>query len=315
MESFMGIFSNSHAHIDVSADMKKDADKFLRDRRAALEKKIEDNEDKNGAAAAEIESIKTRVAADGVIDQPFMSLIGFATPLQLSVMMTVQNAQTGFLGRTILCTEPDINPWHKENFKKQPMPTRMKMKIMQLANASPNYDGFRRVETKGKLQKIGLTESAAKLLKETQEWILNHTQAQIELGNELFVPLYRRVYEKIVKIALVLGVADGKIDVEHVEWAVAASLKDVEEIVSAVRIDDQTFSKGDRLAAAIIGALKSKPGQTLAYISSRSNISLKYQKEDVGKMLERLEKTGQIKIEESVDKRSGSPLLKYYLKV
>src|SRR5690606_10174236 len=99
---------------------------------------------------------------------------------------------------------------------------------------------------------------------------------------------------------------------EHVEWAMAASMRDAEEKVSAITIEDKSFSKLDKLIASIAKTIKNKPGQTLAYIYSRSHIRNNYAKEDVEKALGLMASRGEIKIEDDIDKRNGDPLKRYY---
>jgi hypothetical protein len=313
METFMDVYTKSNDSILLSGDMKKEVDKFLRERYAELKRGIEENEDTYGAMAAECESLEARMAMDGKIDFPFLSMIGFTTPRQFANMMTVENIETGFLGRTIMTVEHDDNPKPKDGFTRPDMAFGMETKIKQLANGkSVDQQSFRRVENLGSIERIGHTKAAAELLKACQEWNWKYTQFQIETTGHAFVGLYRRLYEKVVKIALILGLADGEIDVEHVEWAMAASLRDIHEKVSSVTTNDESFSKGDRLASAIVAAVKSKPGASMAVILNRSTIRGKFNKEDVEKLVEKLASVGQIRKEDATHKQSGQPLPKFY---
>lgn len=313
METFMDIYTKSATNVLMTGDMKKETDKFLRDRYAQLKQIVENNEDKSGAAEAEMASIERRRAMQGRLEKPFLSLIGFTTPRQFAKIMTVENVETGFLGRTIFVSESDINPYPKP-FQKTDLPPSMKMRIQQLSNGGKmDTTGYVRVECNGHVERIGHSAAAKELLQKCKEWSWHYTQGQIELRGDAFAGLYRRLYEKVVKIALVLGVADGEIDVEHVQWAMAASLRDVEEKISAVTIEDQSFTKAERLAAAIQGALKSKPGATLAQVHNRSNIRSKYNKDDVETMLKKMAEGGIIRVEDGTDGRSGLPLKRYCL--
>lgn len=311
METFMDVFTKSNDSILLSGDTKKEVDKFLRERYSELKRMIEENEDKDGRAAREIVSIQKRLAMDGKVDNPFLSMIGFTTPRQFSNMMTIDNVETGFLGRTIMCVEPDINPYPNADFVKKPMPSQMEMRLMQIAFGGSSGNGFGRVENIGEVDAVGHTDAAKKLLDECFYWSWSFTQGQIETKGESFSALYRRLFEKVVKIALVLGVADGEIDVEHVQWAVAASLRDIEEKVSAVTIEDQSFSPQARLMETVSRAVKSKEGQTLNYLHGRSNLR-KYRKEDVESALKSMIERGSIRQEEGADGRSGEPLMRYY---
>src|SRR5690606_6621102 len=71
METFMDVYTKSNDSILLSGDMKKEVDKFLRERYAELKRGIEENEDTHGAMAAELVSLEARLAMDGKIDFPF----------------------------------------------------------------------------------------------------------------------------------------------------------------------------------------------------------------------------------------------------
>lgn len=313
METFMDVYTKSNDSILLSGDMKKEVDKFLRERYAELKRGIDENEDTHGAMAAELVSLEARLAMDGKIDFPFLSLIGFTTPRQFANMMTVENIETGFLGRTIMTVEHDDNPKPKDDFTRPDMSFGMETRIKQLSlGKSVDQTGFRRVENLGAIERVGHTKAAEELLKACSDWNWKYTQFQIETTGHAFVGLYRRLYEKVVKIALILGLADGEIDVEHVEWAMAASLRDIHEKVSSVTTNDESFSKGDRLASAIVAAVRSKPGASMAIILNRSTIRGKFNKEDVEKQVENLAKVGMIRKQDDIHKQSGQPLPKFY---
>jgi len=121
------------------------------------------------------------------------------------------------------------------------------------------------------------------------------------------------VCEKAIKIALILGIPDGLITVEHVKWAMAASMRDAEEKVSAITIEDKSFSKADKLLASIMKAVKNNPGQTMAWISTRSAI-IKYGKEEAEKAVNHLVARGDILVEDSSHKKTGEIIKRYRVK-
>ncbi|OPE72571.1 hypothetical protein BEU27_30235, partial [Bacillus anthracis] len=152
--------------------------------------------------------------ADRLVE-PFLSLIGFTTPTQLSRMMVIDNAESGFLGRTVMCVEPDINPYPNPGFTKEDMPYGMKMKILALSGVDSSEE-FDRIERRGPLKLVDIEPEAKELIERCINWTVDYNQSKIEMGLEPFSGLYRRVCEKAIKIALILGIPDGLITVEHV---------------------------------------------------------------------------------------------------
>lgn len=314
METFMDIYTKSHKAILLTGDAKVEVEKFLLQRAGELRKIIEENEDKFGRAERELISVEKRLGLRGRIENPFLSLIGFTTPRQFSDMMTVANVETGFLGRTIMCVEPDINPYPDFDFASPPMPPEMQMRLRQIAwggNASP-YADSPRVEAIGEMERVGVTPEAKELLVECSKWIWKMTQAHIETSGGIFTPLYRRAFEKVVKAALVLGVADGEISVEYVQWALALSLRDMEEKMSAVMMEDETFSKTERLTSTVTKAIRTTGGgQSLGVLCGRANLR-KYRQEDVLTILKGLVEKKIVRVEMDKDGRSGKDLPRYY---
>lgn len=311
IESFMEIYTKSNSTVYLTGDAKVEVDKDLRDRYALIKKKIDENEYKNGKGEKELRSIERRLSMDGVIDQPFISLIGFTTPTQFSRVMTLDNVETGFLGRTILCMEPDINPQPDMNFSSPPIPTGMSMRLMQLAwgGSSSPFDGGR-IENLDDLIYVNRSEAAEILLERLSSWCWQLTQSHIDTNGGTFVALYRRLYEKIIKISTTLGVADGAIDVEHVSWATAMALRDIEEKIAAVTIQDDSFSKGDKLNMSIIKAVQSQDRMSLSQISNRSAMR-KYRKEDVETAVNHLVGLKLLIEKVDTDKRNGKIINRY----
>lgn len=313
MESFMEIYTKSNSLISLTGDAKADMDKELRDEYAKFQAKIDNNEDKSGFAERAIKSIEKRLAADGVIENPFLSLIGFTTPRGFAQVMTLENVETGFLGRTVLVHEPDNNPLPNPDFTKQPIPMGMELRLKQLA-WGPNGDVLNdyRIEYYGEPKKIGHTDDAKRLLSDLQGWCWQLTQSHIDSQGGTFAALYRRLYEKIIKLATVMGAADGVIDVDHIAYATAMSLRDIHEKVQAVTIEDASFDRTDKLMMTIIRIVESnKQGMTMAQILNRSSFR-KFRREDVENGVKTLAELGKLRKEDDIDKRSGKPLVRYF---
>lgn len=75
----------------------------------------------------------------------------------------------------------------------------------------------------------------------------------------------------------------------------------------------ENFQAAEDPSFAILGAIKYKPDSTISYIHNRSNIRLKYSKEDVLQYLNSLVADGKVVKNTSFDRRNGKPVIKYSL--
>lgn len=314
MESFMEIFTKANSSHTPNGDTKEEIQKLLRERYSFLAKKIEENEDKSGRLARELESVEKRLQQNGIIENPFLSMIGFTTPRQFGEIMTMDNVETGFLGRSIMCIEPDDNPRENPDFTGADIGPTMQMRLNQIAwdGSETSMETVNRVEQMGQLVPISKAEGVQELLYECREWIWLITEENINLGKSYFDALYRRMFEKVIKVALILGIPGGIIEREHVAWAMALAIRDMDEKTTAVTIEDKSFKASERLHAAILKAIKSKPGITMRVLHGWSNLR-KYQKEDVEKATQTLKENGLLTIKDDIDRRNNSPLIRFYV--
>lgn len=204
IETFMSVYTKSDSFHIVGGDDKRDLARMLMEKKAQAEQKIENNEDPNGFYKRQSEWVDERLKNADRLVEPFLSLAGFTTPTQLSRIMTIENAESGFLGRTVMCVEPDINPYPNPDFTKEEMSQGMQMRIMQLASGGRVVEDTGRVERTGPLHLVDIDDDARELIERCIHWAVDYNQSKIEMGLEPFSGLYRRVCEKAIKIALIL---------------------------------------------------------------------------------------------------------------
>src|SRR5690606_22488060 len=148
--------------------------------------RIDENEDKDGRAARALESLKARLNSDGRLDKPFLSILGFTTPEQLREIMTISNVKTGFLGRAMLCLEPDEFPIEREGHEIPDVPFALKMKLRALAGISNEND---RIEASGDAIPVSYTNEADELLAGFARWQRNYARHMRDAHNSPFGPL------------------------------------------------------------------------------------------------------------------------------
>jgi len=126
----MAIYSKADGHMIVSGDLYKSILKDLNSVVAACNKAEEENESDEftnnikESAQRQIDHLKT-----GGIKNPFLSLIGFTTPVTFNDLVSYQSATNGFIGRAIIFEEKESNPIIKKDFRPCPIDNGLKMKL------------------------------------------------------------------------------------------------------------------------------------------------------------------------------------------
>lgn len=306
--TFMEVYSKSGSYHIVSGDTQREIRREIQNRISAHQKRIEENEDEHGHSAKAIDSLKARLKLDGKIDKPFLSMLGLTTPDQLKDIMTVQNVKTGFLGRAILCLEPDEFPIEREDMEIPGLPDQMRMRLMQMAAVAPGD----RVEYLGEPTPVSYTNEADALLKGFARWQRNYARYQREENNSPFGPLYKRMAEKATKVSLVLGLEDGVVTAEHVKWGVAAAWMDAQAKIELVSQWDKELSKKSNVRQKLTDEIRKKPGSTLGKLCSVRCIR-DLERAEVVAELDRMTGLGLIKVRKTKHKKTGAELRRYYL--
>lgn len=306
--TFMEVYSKSGSYHIVGGDTQREIKREIRNRISAYQKRIDENEDENGSAAKSIEALNQRLKMDGKLDKPFLSMLGLTTPDQLKEIMTLQNVKTGFLGRAILCNEPDEFPIEREDLEIPDIPDWMRLRLMSMAGIADSD----RVEYLGELTPVSYTNEADALLKGFARWQRNYARHQREEYNSPFGPLYKRMAEKATKISLVLGLEDGVVTAEHVRWGVAAAWMDARAKIDFVSQWDKELSKKSNVRQKLLDEIKKRPGNTLAKLCSVRCIR-DFDRADVMAELDKMEKTNVIMIKKTTHKKTGKALARYYV--
>jgi hypothetical protein len=311
--TFMEVYSKSgSAHI-VGGDTQREIKKDIMARISAYQKRIDENEDKDGSLRKAVDDLTSRLDNDGKIDKPFLSLLGFTTPEQLREIMTVQNVKTGFLGRAMLCLETEEFPIERENHEVPDIPIGMRMQLSQMAWGGSTWQKGDRVEVRGDSIPVGYTAEADELLKGFAKWQRNYARHQRETEGSPFGPLYKRMTEKATKISLVLGIPDGTVTAEHVQWAAAAAWMDAQSKIEMVSLWDKNFAKKANLKETLFKEIKNKPGCTIGKLCS-SRCLRDMDRDAVIEAKGKLIKEGLIREVKDKNKRTNAVILRYHPK-
>lgn len=286
----MSAYSKANSFLPVSGDVKDAIKSELINELGACRKIIENNEDKTGRAARRLEQIERAIEhINSGLERPFLSLIGFTTPVTFNGLVDFENATNGFLSRSMIFDEPETNPMPNKKRKKGAMPDSIKH---QLANiyAPGEYSTIKmdRVEYYGDKTPIDTRKDASEMLDEILMHFLSMAEDAKENGLEA-IP--RRGFELVAKISFILSIPEGVRTVEHVRWAFALVKSDISRKMRLAYANmEQSASPANSIAAKIQSILTdSETAITRGVLINRCRPA---KKEDAEKVIDQLVKDG-----------------------
>lgn len=202
------------------------------------------------------------------LKNPFLSLIGFTTAETFNEIVDFDMATNGFIGRSLLFSEPDTAPRSKQTkgFKAPDMPLGLKMQIMAIAGGERTSGG--RIEySDDDVIEVVTDDEADKMLEDALIWF--EDQAVAHKSSSGLEALYLGSYELVAKISFILAAATRVRTAEHVRWAFELIRRDVGEKARMVMVNEKETSAPDIALKARIANLASGDGETMGVIYNR----------------------------------------------
>ena len=307
----MSAYSKGDGFMLLTGDAKEEIRAHLVRELAQLEHKIDDG----GAAphiVARSEAVSAQLAGlDNGLERPFLSLIGFTTPITFDNLVDFENATNGFIGRSILFNERDTAPRSKKLFSKAEMPKAMAATIEMIASGG-EYDtqAGPRVEFYGERIEVPTDPKAESMLDAALDWF--EDQAIAHKNRSGLEALYLRAYELLSKVSLVLAVPERLRTAEHVRWAFALIRRDVEEKMRMVTANDRAKdSPLMALQARIANVVASDDGETMGVICNRIR---GHKAPEIEKVVATMVVDGLIERIETGGKYRGKPVVRFRFK-
>lgn len=280
--ALMSIYSKADGTLLLGGDQYKDVAKELRGIIQLCEKAESENES-NDAIKKRLESAKRLLdeMRMGGIAKPFLSLLGFTTPVTFNSLVSFEQATNGFIGRALIFEEKDTNPRAKRGFMKIPMSTTLKMQIASLANAG-SYDSIdSRIEWTADHDSITTEPQALALLDDVQDYLESLADYHVDqTGLEAVV---RRAFEQVLKVSMILAIGDGAVRrVGHVSWAFALVKRDIENKIKLAtgNMAQTERKKTEEVISKVHHALDHNHAVTAAAIANRHRSIDKQQIQD-----------------------------------
>lgn len=306
----MSAFSKADGYMPISGDVREDITNLLNRELSAINKKIDLNEDKEGTLQRRKDQVERSIKdLENGLDSPFLSVLGFTTPVTFNSLMDYEQATNGFLSRSLIFNDLETNPRRKPGFSKKPMTDEMAATLQQLYSMGECdvYD-YGRIEHHGEKYRIQSDEEAAALLDQVYEHFWEMAEQHKSASGLEAIP--RRGYEIVAKVSTILAAPSGLRTAEHVQWAFAMAKHDCEYKLKLAyaNMKDEQDEKTDAVRARIMNAITKDHGETLSVLVNRCR---PHKKELVEECLRILLEKG-IVIEKETTASNGRKSVRYF---
>lgn len=308
----MSAYSKADSFLPVGGDVKETLKSELKAEYAACEKMLSQNENAefNERRLAQIKRALENISSG--IESPFLSIIGYTTPVTFNGLFNYEMSTNGFLSRSLIFDEPDTNPKPCKPKTKKDIPLGISNRLLALYQMGEySSDLCQRVEYHGDKHPIPTDKKANELLDDILISFWEMAENSKDSGLEA-IP--RRGYELTAKISFILAIPDGLRTVEHVTWAHAFVKRDIERKMRLATVNiEKDENPTDSVAVKIQDILStSDEGETQGVIVNRCR---PHKKDVILKVLDALAERNLIKIiEYPHPKHKNKTVSKYIIK-
>lgn len=303
----LSAYTKADGYLQISGDLKEQVKTDIKAELSACYKKIDNNEDPKGKFQARADHLQEHLKdIDNGIKNPFVTLIGFTTPVTFNSLVSFEMATNGFIGRSLIFNEHETNPKPNKKRGHRGLPTGLAMQLAALFNCGDSEE-LSRIENTGAIITIQDTKEAEALLQDAAEYFWQCAEDAKDYGLEA---IHRRGYELTAKTSLVLAIAEGVRTYEHVLWAYELVKRDCAMKMRLARSNDvEKESPGESIAVKIEQFLKaSGEFESEGVIVNRCR---PHKKEHVLQILEKLLECGRIESTKTVNRKNRLEYKKY----
>jgi hypothetical protein len=262
--ALMAAYSKAAGFMLLGADVREQIRADMLKEMAAL-KRREDDGEQIGDRLSQLQTAFRSL--DNGLEKPFLSLIGFTTPVTFDDLVDFQSATNGFIGRALLFNERDTAPRSKPGFAPLPLPMGVETMAMQIF-AGGNYDPDEtRIQYRGDRVKVPTDALARDMLAKALDWF--EDQAISHKSKSGLEALYLGAYELVSKVSLILAVAEGRRTTEHVRWAFELVRRDVDAKSLLVTANMRAKDAPGEALIAKLAAMIDGDGETIGVLRNR----------------------------------------------
>ena len=207
---------------------------------------------------------------DGLVN-PFLSMVGFTTPVTFDDLVDFQSATNGFIGRALIFNERETVPRAVTGFNPPTLNEHTTLRLEMLALGGTMSTAKRdRIERDTFIPRyvVDSTSEAETMLREC---VTHFEDMALEFkATTGLEALALGAYELVAKVSFILAAPDGVRTLEHVRWAFALVLKDINDKARLVSSNDHAEDDPDKaLALKIMSYLTTEQGEGEGVIVNR----------------------------------------------
>lgn len=306
MSVLMSAYSKANGMLVLKGDRKRELQSSVRKELSGILEAEKGNEASAYQLSKKTSLERMLEKAKLGVEKPFVSIIGFTTPVKFDKLVTFDNATSGFIGRSLIFNERDTAPRMKEDFAPTPMSEQMANTILHIAQGG-TYDMFdARVEYYEPRTTIPSTPDALDMLAKARRWYDDRAEDHKSITG--LEPLWMRALELLGKVSLTLAIPEALRTEEHVRWAFALVRRDIEEKLRLVVGNEQEKrDPAKAMAARIMNVCAEAESQGVIV----NRLSRTYRKDDVLKQIGIMVERGHLVMDERKHARTGKIVLFY----
>ncbi|HQV23189.1 MAG TPA: hypothetical protein PLJ88_08900, partial [Agitococcus sp.] len=312
----MSVYSKASGYLPITGDLKDEIKAKLMLEYAQIEKKLEKlaEDSSTDSIREKLEIAKNAILksisnVDAGLENPYLTVLGFTTPVTFNDLMSFEQATNGFMARAMIFSDLETNPRRKPRFVKKPMSEGLANALRNLY-AFGHYDmlagGSARIEHLGDKSTIPSDELACELLNEVYERF--YSLAETHKSTTGLEAIARRGYELASKISIVCALPSGLRTAEHVRYGYALAMRDVEQKIK-LAYGSENKQSADGLAAKVLSIVDKEHGETFGVICNRLRGTPKAQ---VEALLVQMTEKGMVKAVECEKGHTKTKYFRYY---
>ena len=302
--TIMSVFTKANGYLLLTGDAKEALKEDMRKEAAKEQKKLDDG---GGSETVLARLLIQMDEIDKGLKHPFLSMCGYGTPAKFHDLMDFRSATEGFFGRAMIFEEKDSAPRMKAGYKTTPMPADIKDTMSQLFYGGEYDTPNRRVEHRHERIKVPTDHAAGELLDRISLWMDEKAMQQASTSG--LEAMFLRGYELVAKVSFILAAPHGLRTSEHVRWAFALVMRDLELKTMLVTSNDRKMdAPATALQAKVMAHMDKEDWTGFGVLFNKCR---GYKREEVEGVLQKLVDSGVLDVQEVTHPTNGRVSKKY----
>lgn len=319
IETIMQMFTEGNSFHLVTGDMKRAMKEHAEKEIARIQKLIDDGKATEDDPRLRV-ALDKRQSAETGIKNPCLSMFAVGEPSKFNeaILHDPWLLVGGFLGRALIFEETETVPMKRpdDEISNEDLPAHIGMQLSRLFWDGHNHEQIERLELVGEIKQLHLTHEANQLKKQIEHFWREVALKERDEGSNLESQALGAT-EQVLKVAGVLGVANGVISEEDMRWAQAlvrqVTMGKIQRAKSGEKMtSNDNKERGDGLLIGIVTALRTANGDGMTLGRIRNKVSRKTPTDVFQKGLDHLMQAGKIRMDSKVG-GNGKTTVLYFI--